>query len=114
MESVVSISPMTALMIGVGGLALLEILFLFARIIENETSLHNLKVRSHTLRLNMLRESAMQMVHEWEYERERTGKNWDEIINLKNKVLDPVLRGEVGDDLSDDDGEDGEDIKLAA
>lgn len=114
MESIFSISPMTTVMIGVGGLALLEILFLFARIIENEKALHNLKVRSHTLRMNMVREAAMQMVHEWEYEQERTGKNWAEIINLKNKILDPVLQGEVGDDLTSVHEDDREDAKLAA
>jgi len=113
MDSLLSISPVTALIIGVGALTILEVLFLYARIIENETALHNLKVRSHTLRLNMTRDAAMQMVQEWEYEKERTGKDWAEIINLKNRILDPVLRGEAND-TAQESTDDDEEIRRAA
>lgn len=82
MGTLFPINLWTAAALVVAALVILEILFLFARIIENEISLHNLKVRSHTLRLRLLTDSADQMVLEWEYEHEQTGKPMAEIMAL--------------------------------
>jgi len=80
MPDSISISPAAALIIAISALALLEILFLFARIIENEKSLHDLKVRSHKLRREMIASTAEQLVDEMEYEQQQTGRSWQTIF----------------------------------
>jgi hypothetical protein len=52
------------LAIGVGVLTLMEILRLLARWRDSEIRLHNLRVEAHTLRLQMKRHSAEQIVAE--------------------------------------------------
>jgi len=80
MPDSISISPAAAIIITISALALLELLFLFARIIENEKALHDLKVRSHNLRREMLVSTAEQLVDEMEYEQQQTGYDWQTIF----------------------------------
>ncbi len=77
-----SINLWVVLGIALALLALLEILFLFARIIENEIALHNLRVCSHRLRLSMVMDSARQIAEEHKFDEELTADSMDAALRL--------------------------------
>ena len=89
-SSVFPFNIWTAAGIAVALLALLEILFLFARIIENEVGLHNLKVRAHVLRLSMLQDAAQQIVEEREYQDNRTEDSVAKVLKLSGLKPPPA------------------------
>ncbi len=104
LDQINSISAFSWVILGIGVITILEVLFLCARIIENELGLHRLKIRSHALRYQMKMGAAEQIVEDWAWERERTGKPWDEIIGITGEgtpsnmaILPDDMTGEFND-----------------
>lgn len=62
MANVWDIDGFTLILVGVAVITVLEIFFLFARMIESETSLHDLRVHSHTLRRQMIEQAAQELI----------------------------------------------------